>query len=410
MLKIFQYTFIVFLSIMFLNGCSTSRRFAKKEKFYTPSNSLPIKVLLGNQSNYFTYLVESPLILYQDNKAIALVKNGNRLNFSINGGGSLNLVIADKSFHSNYFELKPASKESTIYYKGRRYYGFLIVKPDRNSVRIINRIPLEDYLKGVVPTEMPVGQGDDYLEALKAFAICARTYAINRMDKNNSYFDVYVDTRDQVYGGAGYEKELSDRAVDETNGLILTYDDNPAKVYYHSSCGGHTENAKLVFGVKDAPYLDGVKDGDPPNCSGAPNFKWEEKYNDNVFIQRLIAAGLTSNKNYSLKNVEVKSRDESGRVNDLEITLASENNNEKIIHINGNRIRSVIRTSDNSNILKSTLFNISFDGNIVTISGKGYGHGVGLCQWGAIHQSIEGKSYKSILSFYFPGTEVRKLK
>ena len=410
MLKIFQYTFIIILSVMFYYGCSTSRRFEKKEKFFTTSNSLPIKVLLGDQSNYYSYLVDSQIILYKDDKAIAIVKNGNRLNFSISGEDILNLTIADKSFRSKYFELKSATKEKTISYRGRNYFGFLIIKPDGNSVRIINRIPLEDYLKGVVPAEMPVGQGDSYLEALKAFAICARTYAINRMDNNNSYFDVYLDTRDQVYGGAEYEKKLSNLAVDETEGMILTYEGNPAKVYYHSSCGGHTENAKLVFGVKDAPYLDGVKDGDPSNCSDAPNFKWEEKFEANIFVQRLITAGLIANKNYSLKNIEVIKRDESGRVSDLEIILNSENSDDKILHINGNRIRSVIRTSDNSNILRSTLFSVSFDGSIVTIKGKGYGHGVGLCQWGAIHQSVEGKSYKSILSFYFPGTEVSRLK
>lgn len=395
---------------MILSGCSTSRRFAKKIKAYTPSNSLPIKVLLDDQRNYFSYLVESPIILYKDEKAIALIKDGNRLKFSTGDGNRLMLNISGKTFNAAYFELKPAVGESTVFYKGKNYYGFLIIKPDGNSIRIINRIPLEDYLKGVVPAEMPAGKGESYLQALKAFAICARTYAINRMNKNNSFFDVYLDTRDQVYGGAGNEKELTSQAVDETNGFILTYDGNPAKVYYHSSCGGHTEDARLVFGVKDSPYLDGVKDGDPPNCSIASNFIWEERYSEKIFIERLIAAGLIDHKNYSLKDIEINSRDKSGRVNDLEIRLASEDNDDKVVHISGNHIRSVIRTSDNSNILKSTLFNISFEGGTIIISGKGYGHGVGLCQWGAIHQSIDGKNYKSILSFYFPGTEVTKLK
>ena len=409
MLKSISYILFV-SSILFLYGCSTSSRFNKSEKPSTLSKNLPIKVLLNDHPNQFNYLVVNQLILFKDNKPIALVKKGNRLIFNIYKEGKLNLNISDKTFESDYFELKPSSNKNPLHLNGRKYDGIFLIKPDGNRIRIINRISLEDYLKGVVPAEMPVGQGNDYLEALKAFAICARTYAINRMEEDNSFFDVYLDTRDQVYGGVDYEKELSNRAVDETTGMILTYQGNPAKVYYHSACGGHTEDAKLIFGVKDAPYLDGIKDGDPPNCSDAPNFKWEEKYRTGVFVDRLFAAGLINNKNYSLKNIEVKERDKSGRVNDLEIILNSENNDEKTIHIFANRIRSVIRTSDNSNILKSTLFNISFNGNMVTISGKGYGHGVGLCQWGAIHQSIEGKNYKNILSFYFPGTEVSKLK
>ena len=275
---------------------------------------------------------------------------------------------------------------------------------DGNTIRVINQLPLEDYLKGVVPAEMPSGKDGSYFEALKAFAICARTYAINRLDNNNGVFDIYLDTRDQVYGGASAEKELASRAVDETIGMILTYNNKPAKVYYHSSCGGHTENVKYVFGLKNIPYLQGVEDGDPPNCSIASHFSWEEKYPENVFIERLRALTFIGNKNFSLKDVEIKSRDESGRVSLLEITLLSDDNDEKIIRLEGNKIRSTIRTADNSDILRSTMFDVSMDADkTVTITGKGYGHGVGLCQWGAIHQSIEGKDYKDILSFYFPG-------
>ncbi len=410
MLKIYSYILLIAFSVFLFYGCSTSRRFKKEERVYSSSNSLLIKVLLSNQSSQFTYSAVNQFYLYDENKPIAIVKKGNVLNFSLYNEGKIILNIADKKFIADYFELKPLSNENPLNYNGRKYAGIFFIKPDGNSIRIINRVSLEDYLKGVVPAEMPVGHGNDYLEALKAFAICARTYALNKMEDDNSFFDVYLDTRDQVYGGVEYEKKLSNRAVDETNGMILTYKGNLAKVYYHSACGGHTEDAKLIFGVKDAPYLEGVKDGDPPNCSEAPNFKWEEKYRPEVFVQRLFEAGLISNKNYSLKNVEIKNRDESGRVSDLEIILNSYSNDEKTIHIFANRIRNIIRTSDNSNILKSTLFNILFNGKMVTILGKGYGHGVGLCQWGAIHQSIEGKNYKNILSFYFPGTEVSKSK
>ncbi len=406
MIRVYGYVFLFAAVLLFVSGCSSSRRFSSRIKNYVPSNSAPINVLLSDNNSSF--LVESPVLLCKNGKEIALVKYGNRLNFSIDGS-SLNLNIAGKEFNSGYFELKPAEGENAISYKGRKYFGILKIIPDGNSIRVINRLPLEDYLRGVVPAEMPMGKGDSYFQALKAFAICARTYAVDRMKDNNSLFDVYLDTRDQVYGGAGYERALANRAVDETAGMILTYDGNPAIVYYHSSCGGHTEDAAKVFGV-NVPYLKGVKDGDPPNCSIAPNFEWTERYPEQVFIGRLISDGLISPGSYSLENVEVADRDESGRVSELLITLSS-NGGDKEVNIDGNRIRSVIKTGSGSQILRSTMFDVSLSGDkTVTITGKGYGHGVGLCQWGAINQSINGRNYKQILSFYFPGTEVSRLK
>ena len=407
MQRVLSYVLFSLAILLFLSGCSSSRRFINKTRTFIPSNSVPINVLLSDYNSSFT--IENPVILYRNDKAIALVKDGNRLNFNA-GGSGLNLEIAGKEFSAGYFELKPAEGENTVSYRGKKYFGVLKIIPDGIRIRIINRLPLEDYLKGVVPAEMPIGKGDSYFQALKAFAICARTYAVDRMKNNNSLFDVYVDTRDQVYGGADYEHELSDKAVDETAGMILTYDGSPAIVYYSSSCGGHTEDAANVFGV-NVPYLKGVEDGDPPNCSVAPNFFWTEKYPERIFIDRLISSGLLRSGNYSLQNVQVESRDESGRVSELLISLSNNNGDDKEVRIEGNRIRSVIKTANGNDILRSTMFDVSMNSDkTVAITGKGYGHGVGLCQWGAIDQSIKGRDYKQILSFYFPGTEISRLK
>jgi stage II sporulation protein D len=410
MYKKLCYFFLIYFIILILPSCSTTNRITKTKKKFIPSNSAPIKVLLNEQEFNLSYTVESPVILCRNEKAIAIVKNRNVLSFSITGN-SFKLKIADSIFDAAYFQLKPAEEEIPVSYKGKSYRGILKIVKDGNTIRVINQLPLEDYLKGVVPAEMPSGKDDSYFEALKAFAICARTYAINRLNGNNVVFDIYLDTRDQAYGGAGAEKELTNRAVDETGGRILMYNDKPAKVYYHSSCGGHTENVKYVFGLKSTPYLEGVEDGDPPNCSIASNFSWVEKYSENVFIERLRTSTFIGDKNFSLKDVTIKGIDESGRVTMLEITLLSNEGKEKFIKLEGNKIRSIIRNADNNDVLRSTMFNISIDSDkTVVIKGKGYGHGVGLCQWGAIHQSIEGKNYEDILSFYFPGTEIDKLK
>ena len=145
-----------------------------------------------------------------------------------------------------------------------KFRGSLKIINNADSVAVINTVDLESYLKGVIPKEMPLGKGEEHFEALKAFAICARTYSLNKMNRNENNFDVFVDTRDQVYGGVDVEKEISNKAVDETKGLVLTYDGEIATVFYHSTCGGRTEKVQNVFGLNPIPYLQGVEDGDPP--------------------------------------------------------------------------------------------------------------------------------------------------
>ena len=113
--------------------------------------------------------------------------------------------------------------------------------------------------------------------------------------------------------------------------------------------------------------------------------------------------------NYSIEGVNINSRFSSGRVNELEIILNDQTGSESSVKIYGNSIRNILKTADGSMGLWSTLFDIDQSGSKITINGKGFGHGVGLCQWGAIGLSREGKSYKEILDHYYPGTEIGNL-
>ena len=169
-----------------------------------------------------------------------------------------------------------------------------------------------------------------------------------------------------------------------------------------------TENVKNIFGVDTAYYLSGVDDGDEPYCSISPSFKWEETYSKNLILERLKISGIINAKYDVLNNIYVVSRFESGRVNELRIEISSSEDDEtKSVSLYGNNIRFVIRTADNKSILKSIWFDLTFDpdDNII-ISGKGYGHGVGLCQWGTVRQSRLGRNFKQILNHYFPGTKI----
>lgn len=164
-----------------------------------------------------------------------------------------------------------------------------------------------------------------------------------------------------------------------------------------------------MFSVKNAPYLQSIKDGDEPLCSISPRFSWTDFYSETEFIQRLRIAGFVSGFAWKLDTIIVNSRFKSGRVNELQITLKDDEDKVKVVKINGNNIRSIIRNSDNSAILNSNFFDIrKGENDNVTIIGKGYGHGVGLCQFGAINLSRMGKDYNYILSHYYPGTKVTR--
>lgn len=398
----------VFFSVIILYmGCSGSRISTTKEKESEAELiSNKIRLLVDEKIFDKEILIEIPSYIYAEQKKSISVYPGNRLFFSAKND-SISLTVNNQNFEASYFQIYPKNDRQFLKYNGMKLRGCLKIVNDSNSVSVINTVNLESYLKGVVPREMPLGKGEEYFQALKAFAICARTYSLNKKNRNINSFDVYIDVRDQVYGGVDAETPISNRAVDETRGIILTYNKKPAVVFYHSTCGGRTEKVDNVFEFDSVEYLQGIVDGNPPYCSISPSFEWEEIYPEKLFVGRLRNAGLIDSQYIWIDRVEIINRFESGRVNELRIELLSSTGEKKIISIYGNDIRSILRTADNKSILKSNWFDIYVDEHKnVIITGKGYGHGVGLCQWGAINQSKLGYSFTEILSHYFPGTKI----
>ncbi|HEY6907345.1 MAG TPA: SpoIID/LytB domain-containing protein, partial [Ignavibacteriaceae bacterium] len=403
------FHFLTFITlVIFFSGCSGSKETYERGKETGTGEGSLIRVLLDEQPDNYKFTAESSVYLKQGKSYLALLNKGNTLSIS-NSGSGVEIEIGDKSFKGDDFELVSESSDASVDYKGSSYRGSINIIPDGSGIRIINFVSIEQYLKGVIPREMPAGKGDEYYEALKAFAICARTYTVSKINENKKLFDVFADTRDQVYGGSGTEKEIINKVVDETRGLILTYDNKLAVTFYHSTCGGYTEDAKNVFPDKDLPYLKVVKDGDEPYCSISPKFTWKEKMSKKTFIQRLVDAKYLDDTEYSVKDIKINSTFESGRINELEIDLADRSNNSRSIKLYGNNIRYVIRTANGKSILESNNFTVKIDPDNIIIDGRGYGHGVGLCQWGALAQSQQGKSYEDILAFYYPGTKIESL-
>lgn len=398
--------FLVLL-IVFLFGCSASKRFYGSD-YNTESNVNSIRVLLYEKPDFFELVFNTRVNLFNESKEIAEIYSGKKIKFLLDSN-KIKVFIDNYEFISDSFLLKSVDGE-VLDINGKKYRGIVKIFSQDSQIKFVNQLTLEDYVKGVMTKEMPLGNGNENYNALKAFSICIRTYAYNKIKGNKNFFDVYPDTRDQVYGGVGGETEISNDIVDETKGQLLYFNDEPAVVFYHSTCGGATEDVQNVFENRHIPYLISVIDGNEHFCKISPRYEWSEYYTEQVILERLYNSKLILSKNYKISDVQIKSRFNSGRVNELKITLIGINNEEKEVLLLGNSMRSVLRSSDGKSLLKSNYFDIEVDENKnLSIHGKGNGHGVGLCQWGAIGQSRIGIDYKEILNHYFPGTKIKSI-
>jgi stage II sporulation protein D len=416
--------FFLFIVFLFFLSCAPAKRFPdkeekeeriereeklEKEEITKPDfNFTEVRILLNGLIPAESLTIESKVYLYNNGKRVAIIKSGNTINCYENYSKP-RLTINGENFDGEKFFLSPAEIDGIIKVNGKQYRGKIQISSSSNSVDIINVLNLEDYVKGVLAREMPLGKNEENLEALKALAICVRTYASQKVRDGKINFDLYADTRDQVYGGVDAESPLSNKAAEETKNFTLKYGSSQATIFYHSTCGGYTESSQNVFTKEAVPYLTSIKDGSEPYCRISPRFEWTETYSKELIISRLKNYSLLDNSNYRLDDISILSRFNSGRVNEVEIRVVGNNGTKKSILIKGNEIRSILRTSDGKMILWSTMFDLSIRSGSIVLNGKGFGHGVGLCQWGAIELSRRGWTYKEILNHYYPGTLVGRV-
>ncbi|MEA1935902.1 MAG: SpoIID/LytB domain-containing protein, partial [Thermodesulfobacteriota bacterium] len=212
-----------------------------------------------------------------------------------------------------------------------------------------------------------------------------------KMKNKNKDYDVYSTVYSQVYGGYDVESEYSNRAVDETRGRILIYDNQPVLAYFHSNSGGITENAKNVW-TADVPYLKGNSDS---YSTKAPNYLWTLFLSFNEMKSALNKHGVGIGDIHEVTAVEVSP---SGRVKRVKILHSSGE-----ITLTGNNFRIKVDPA----IIKSTLFTMTREGNGIRFDGRGYGHGVGLSQWGAYIMAKEGHSCRDILKHYYSRVKIR---
>lgn len=264
--------------------------------------------------------------------------------------------------------------------------------PQGSSLKI-HEIPLEKYVMGVLEKEVPA---DWPPEALKAQAIASRSYALYRMRfPRDKRFDVDSNVNDQVFVKKKHYAPAIEKAVVETEGQSLTYGGNPLAAFFHSCCGGKSEPADKVWPGSHAPPL--LHARDDAYCSASPRSHWELSISRQELAELLDAKGHPLGDNWRL---DITERDDSGRVIQVNFHL-----DQGDFNLSGTNFREIL---GNTRLL-STLFEITDPGDPTVFSGRGSGHGVGLCQWGAKGMADEGKSVLEILEFYYPGAQVKSM-
>ena len=300
----------------------------------------------------------------------------------------ISIIVIPLSITNFFYEYK-VKKISTGFITNKKETIVRVLKSDNT----VENIDLEDYLVGVVSAEVPVSFEE---EAIKAQAVAARTYALKQMqNRKDGTYDVTDDTSSQVYQSdeqlrnkwqGKYDEYIAKirKCVNETQGQYLTYNDEIIYAFFFSTSNGKTEDNKDVFG-KDLPYLKVVDSSfDENETSG---FMVSKTISLTEFYQKL---GLPYSENLDITDIE---NTQSGRVKNIKVNNVS---------FTGRNFQSKLS-------LRSNDFKIEKKENNVVITTKGYGHGVGMSQYGANALAKQNKSYEEILKYYYQGTNIQKL-
>jgi len=303
--------------------------------------------------------------------------------------GPSGLVVDGQRLRSDRIEVRGRNGDVTV--NNLTVAGRVTIKRQNGRLMAINELPLEDYVKGVVPSEMSAAW---HQEALKAQAMAARTYALYKIRQNGKKdFDVVASTKDQVYKGRAGADGPAGRAVDETRGQVLAFQDEPILAAFFSTAAGPTEDALNVWSV-DLPYLKGVE---CPFDMNSPYFQWRTDVWLPLLEQRLREEGFPVG---VIAGLSPAFYTKAGRVSHVRI-LHSDGE----LHIKGEDLRRVLGYT----VLSSTQFDFEVVGFQIQFTGRGAGHGVGLCQWGAKELAEKGYSAEAIVRYYYPGAEIRDI-
>ncbi len=301
----------------------------------------------------------------------------------VEAGTTMKVLILDDVFQSipsRDEKMERMGKlKGELLVNGTRYPGNIEIWKGNAGLYLINELPLEEYIRSVVSAEV----GADWdMEALKTQAVISRTYALyQKAQNNNQNFDLTSSVLHQVYKGSNENARIS-YAVLNTEGEVLTYNGKIIEAFYHSTSGGLTEAPEEVFG-KSVPYLKPVSG----SCETSPYWIWER----NIPVEEIEKALNI----FGIRDIKITSYTVTKRVKTVDVFQAGATQSMKATDL---------RKAIGWNKLPSTNFTVSRDSNVMVFSGKGFGHGVGLCQWSSLEMARSGIGYKDILAHFYPGT------
>lgn len=376
-------------------------------------NTPDVRVLLGSRRQDASIAGANGITVLNSNngkvgshKIVSVSVRGNKI--SVNGKAIDSIVT-----------LKPTSGD-IFTFEGKSYRGVLTLRANNGAMMVINAVPLESYLYGVVPQEaIPSWPA----AALEAQAVAARTYALHTMEQNkNQPYDVSTSTDHQVYGGVSGETQSTTAAVNHTKGIVMLYNNRPINALFHSDGGGYTEDSVNVWG-SDIPYLKGVKDYTNSNSSAS---NWTVSTSRSALEGKLNAAskGVGQLKSIQLTPLGNPGKATSDRGVSGRIKSATFVGTAGKVTVSGDDLRGMLG-------LKSTLFDFYVNQNptssigksyhtftgkndTVYIKGHGWGHGLGMSQWGAAEMAKRAGAgdtnyYQTILRHYYSGITLKKM-
>lgn len=384
-----------------------------------PANRLPfVSVLLDQDSRQVTISIDRGQLgidcykngkrySYYSGQPIIVASRGQKMDLYAGAGNRIEKDI-------NQITISPRGNKGILSFDGKKYRGLFQLVPASGQIKLTNAVYIEDYLQGVVPHEIGPTKKDQY-EAIKAQAVAARTYAMGHLGQYGAAagYDLKSDIGDQVYNGVIEEKDEVNKAIKETSGLVATYGDGMIDAYYHSTCGGATDDIEDVWGKDPKPYL--IMVSDDGACKISKYYDWQERFTADQIALRLEQY-LSREKGRTIRvgkiqDIRITGRSPGGRVGTIVFETANGRYSFK-----REKVRWMLGRSDNPDgILRSARIEPDIKRNSngeiteVIFKGRGYGHGLGMCQMGARGLAAKGVTFDSILALYYQGTELKKL-
>jgi len=324
-------------------------------------------------------------------KTVTLASSSGLMVEGISSGGREKKL----TYHAGSLGARPVRIRAAgdfIRVNGKSYRGWVELRREKNGqLLVINELAIEDYLKGVIAAEIPP---DWEFEALKAQAVASRTYALYQKHmRENRPYHIRSTVSSQVYNGGAGEQRQALQAVAATKGLVVVYQGEVIPAFYHSSCGGHTENAAELWDI-DAPYLKGVD----CECQAISKYgSWEKR----VELPKVVTALRRRYGVNDIADMTIESLTPAGRVKRVSIRSVR-----RTTLVPGEALRAALGNT----VVLSSFFELGLSDGQAVFSGRGRGHGVGLCQWGAKEMAERGHDFRSILSHYYPGTSLARME